>query len=70
MTELEVYRLLGKNIKVVDIDDQVQIGRFSSFSGSNDNPEEDCSICIDMPDKVCGVEIFGNEIKSICVLER
>lgn len=65
MGEMEVLKLFGTKIKIVDTDNHVWVGIMNFFEGSNDNENGLFSVGLELEGEENGVEIYENEIKSI-----
>ena len=57
----------GKNVSLLDIDDDEWIGFVEGYTDSNNNPEEEESIDIRVDNSL--IMFFPDEIKSIEVLD-
>ena len=71
MKELkDIITMLGKKVRVIDIDNIEYIGYFLDYTIALDNEENEWSIDI-FPSKIAnfGVELFESDIKTIDVVE-
>lgn len=68
--ELKLYNLLGKNVKILDNDDNVHIGRVHTFTPRIDNDNGFCDITI-LKDDIDNIAFafYENEIKAIEIIE-
>lgn len=57
----------GKNVSLLDIDDDEWIGFVEGYTDSNNNPEEEESIDIRVDNSL--IVFFPDEIKSIEILD-
>lgn len=57
----------GKNVSLLDIDDDEWIGFVEGYADSNNNPEEEESIDIRVDNSL--IVFFPDEIKSIEILD-